>query len=164
TDGVVGMVLPKTGKEVVLKLKQGDVIPVPIGAISWWFNDEINEIKSKEEGLVGAPLSLDESLVSKIRYYRDTYGIYYYLNKLGRKIYDDKVMESGKKSTVIVVPSDICTFSSSAYVDIMELLDEILLNLLANNHIREDMIMPRIDAMTHDSKDNKSRMRAYLKL
>ncbi|CAI8618832.1 unnamed protein product [Vicia faba] len=39
TDGVVGMVLPKTGKEVVLKLKQGDVIPVPIGAISWWFND-----------------------------------------------------------------------------------------------------------------------------
>ncbi|CAK8575987.1 unnamed protein product [Lathyrus sativus] len=39
TNGVVGMVLPKTGKEVVLKLKQGDVIPIPIGAISWWFND-----------------------------------------------------------------------------------------------------------------------------
>ncbi|CAL5214322.1 unnamed protein product [Lathyrus oleraceus] len=39
TDGVVGMVLPKTRKEVVLKLKQGDVIPVPIGTISWWFND-----------------------------------------------------------------------------------------------------------------------------
>lgn len=39
TDGVVGMILPNIGKEVVLKLKQGDVIPVPIGAISWWFND-----------------------------------------------------------------------------------------------------------------------------
>ncbi|XP_058734073.1 11S globulin seed storage protein 2-like [Vicia villosa] len=39
SDGVVGIVLPKTGKEVVLKLKQGDVIPVPIGSISWWFND-----------------------------------------------------------------------------------------------------------------------------
>ncbi|XP_057417537.1 legumin B-like [Lotus japonicus] len=39
TDGVVGMILPNTGKEVVLKLKQGDVIPVPLGAISWWFND-----------------------------------------------------------------------------------------------------------------------------
>lgn len=39
TDGVVGMVLPNTGKEVVLKLKKGDVIPVPIGGVSWWFND-----------------------------------------------------------------------------------------------------------------------------
>ncbi|KAG5058228.1 Glutelin type-A 2 [Glycine soja] len=39
TDGVVGMVLPNTKEEVVLKLKKGDVIPVPIGAVSWWFND-----------------------------------------------------------------------------------------------------------------------------
>ncbi|KAK7359089.1 hypothetical protein VNO77_01035 [Canavalia gladiata] len=39
SDGVVGMVLPNTEKEVVLKLKQGDVIPVPIGGVSWWFND-----------------------------------------------------------------------------------------------------------------------------
>ncbi|CAJ1938303.1 unnamed protein product [Sphenostylis stenocarpa] len=38
-DGVVGMVLPNTDEEVVLKLNQGDVIPVPIGAVSWWFND-----------------------------------------------------------------------------------------------------------------------------
>lgn len=39
TDGVVGLVLPDTKEEVVLKLKQGDVIPVPIGGVSWWFND-----------------------------------------------------------------------------------------------------------------------------
>ncbi|KAK7359088.1 hypothetical protein VNO77_01034 [Canavalia gladiata] len=39
SDGVVGLVLPNTKKEVVLKLKQGDVIPVLIGAVSWWFND-----------------------------------------------------------------------------------------------------------------------------
>lgn len=39
TDGVVGMVLPNTKEEVVLKLKKGDVIPVPIGSVSWWFND-----------------------------------------------------------------------------------------------------------------------------
>ncbi|KAK7318734.1 hypothetical protein RJT34_03441 [Clitoria ternatea] len=38
-DGIVGMVLPTTGKEVVLKLKQGDIIPVPLGAVSWWFNN-----------------------------------------------------------------------------------------------------------------------------
>jgi len=39
TDGVVGMVLPNTEEEVVLKLKQGDVVPVPVGSVSWWFNN-----------------------------------------------------------------------------------------------------------------------------
>ncbi|XP_054804018.1 11S globulin seed storage protein Ana o 2.0101-like [Prosopis cineraria] len=38
TDGLVGMVLPNTTKEIVLSLKKGDVIPVPKGAMSWWFN------------------------------------------------------------------------------------------------------------------------------
>lgn len=28
-----------TREEVVVKLKKGDVIPVPIGSVSWWFND-----------------------------------------------------------------------------------------------------------------------------
>lgn len=45
TNGVVGMILPNTGKEVVLKLKQGDVVPVPIGAVSWWFNDGDSDFK-----------------------------------------------------------------------------------------------------------------------
>lgn len=39
TDGVVGIVIPNSGKELVLKLEQGDIIPVPIGAVSWWFNN-----------------------------------------------------------------------------------------------------------------------------
>ncbi|RDY02616.1 Glutelin type-A 2 [Mucuna pruriens] len=39
SDGVVGLILPNNREEVVLKLKKGDVIPVPIGSISWWFND-----------------------------------------------------------------------------------------------------------------------------
>lgn len=40
SDGVVGMVLPNTTKEVVLRLKKGDIIPVPLGAISWWLNPQ----------------------------------------------------------------------------------------------------------------------------
>ncbi|XP_054778603.1 glutelin type-A 2-like [Prosopis cineraria] len=44
TDGVVGMVLPNTDKEVILKLKKGDVIPVPMGAVSWWFNNGESEL------------------------------------------------------------------------------------------------------------------------
>ncbi|KAK7247312.1 hypothetical protein RIF29_42193 [Crotalaria pallida] len=39
TGGVAGLILPTTGKEVVVKLEQGDVIPVPIGGVSWWFNN-----------------------------------------------------------------------------------------------------------------------------
>ncbi|XP_050272646.1 glutelin type-B 2-like [Quercus robur] len=39
SDGVVGMVLPNTAEEVVLKLKKGDVVPVVLGSVSWWFND-----------------------------------------------------------------------------------------------------------------------------
>ncbi|KAJ6301513.1 hypothetical protein OIU77_015758 [Salix suchowensis] len=39
SDGIVGMVLPNSSKEVVLRLKKGDVIPVPLGALSWWYNN-----------------------------------------------------------------------------------------------------------------------------
>lgn len=39
TDGVVGTVLPNTEKEIVVKLKQGDIIPVPKGTVSWWYNE-----------------------------------------------------------------------------------------------------------------------------
>lgn len=38
-DGLVGMVFPNTSEEVVVKVKKGDVIPVPVGAVSWWFNN-----------------------------------------------------------------------------------------------------------------------------
>ncbi|MED6131015.1 hypothetical protein PIB30_005969 [Stylosanthes scabra] len=44
TNGVAGMVLPNTKKEVVVKLKQGDIIPVSIGSISWWFNNGDSDV------------------------------------------------------------------------------------------------------------------------
>uniref|UniRef100_A0A2N9F3X5 Cupin type-1 domain-containing protein n=1 Tax=Fagus sylvatica TaxID=28930 RepID=A0A2N9F3X5_FAGSY len=44
SDGLVGMVLPNTREEVVLKLKKGDVIPVVQGSVSWWFNDGDSEL------------------------------------------------------------------------------------------------------------------------
>jgi quercetin dioxygenase-like cupin family protein len=40
----VGIVFPNKGEEVVLKLKKGDVIPVPMGEVSWWFNDGDSEL------------------------------------------------------------------------------------------------------------------------
>ncbi|KAJ9158591.1 hypothetical protein P3X46_024156 [Hevea brasiliensis] len=39
TEGIVGVVLPNSAKEVVLKLKKGDIIPVPLGTLSWWYNN-----------------------------------------------------------------------------------------------------------------------------
>ncbi|KAK9116672.1 hypothetical protein Sjap_015619 [Stephania japonica] len=38
-SGKVGMLLQPAPKEKVLRLKKGDIIPVPLGSISWWFND-----------------------------------------------------------------------------------------------------------------------------
>ncbi|WCJ18303.1 RmlC-like cupins superfamily protein [Euphorbia peplus] len=39
TEGLVGVVFPNSSKEVVLNLKKGDIIPVPLGSASWWFNN-----------------------------------------------------------------------------------------------------------------------------
>ncbi|KAG6793864.1 hypothetical protein NC652_004142 [Populus alba x Populus x berolinensis] len=39
SDGIVGMVLPNSSEEVVFRVKKGDVIPVPPGALSWWYNN-----------------------------------------------------------------------------------------------------------------------------
>ncbi|KAK9121905.1 hypothetical protein Syun_019522 [Stephania yunnanensis] len=41
-SGKVGMLLQAASKEKVLRLKKGDIIPVPLGSISWWFNDDKN--------------------------------------------------------------------------------------------------------------------------
>ncbi|KAL1327966.1 hypothetical protein HN51_037941 [Arachis hypogaea] len=43
-NGVAGIVLANTKKEVVVKLKQGDIIPVPIGSVSWWFNNGDSDV------------------------------------------------------------------------------------------------------------------------
>lgn len=43
TEGVTGMLLANSSKEVVLKLQKGDVIPVPLGATSWWYNNGDSE-------------------------------------------------------------------------------------------------------------------------
>lgn len=52
----------------------------------------VNCIVSKKEDLVKAPKILEESRVSKMRYYRDTDCDYYYIEEYGRKIYDDNIV------------------------------------------------------------------------
>lgn len=42
---------------------------------------DLNGIMSKKEYLVEAPKILDESGVSMMRYYKDTDGVYYYLER-----------------------------------------------------------------------------------
>ncbi|KAF2319794.1 hypothetical protein GH714_018952 [Hevea brasiliensis] len=43
TEGIVGVVLPNSAKDVVLKLKKVDVIRVPLGTLSWWYNNGDSE-------------------------------------------------------------------------------------------------------------------------
>ncbi|PIA62802.1 hypothetical protein AQUCO_00200669v1 [Aquilegia coerulea] len=38
-SGLVGILLSGSSEDKVLKLKKGDMLPVPLGATSWWFND-----------------------------------------------------------------------------------------------------------------------------
>ncbi|KAI5397880.1 hypothetical protein KIW84_063625 [Lathyrus oleraceus] len=57
---------------------------------------EINRIMSKEEDFEEAPKILDESGVSMMIYYRDTNGVYHYLEKYEQNVYDDKIVEPVK--------------------------------------------------------------------
>ncbi|GLJ35813.1 hypothetical protein SUGI_0719070 [Cryptomeria japonica] len=42
-SGICGIVLPEAESERVLKVKRGDAIAVPLGVVSWWFNDNPSE-------------------------------------------------------------------------------------------------------------------------
>ncbi|OIW00567.1 hypothetical protein TanjilG_24297 [Lupinus angustifolius] len=42
--GVAGLVTLNSGKEVVVKLEKGDIIPVPLASFSWWFNNGDTDI------------------------------------------------------------------------------------------------------------------------
>ncbi|MCD9646963.1 hypothetical protein HAX54_037228 [Datura stramonium] len=35
---IAGLISPEDSKEVVIKIQKGDALPVPLGAVSWWFN------------------------------------------------------------------------------------------------------------------------------
>ncbi|CAL0325062.1 unnamed protein product [Lupinus luteus] len=42
--GVAGLVTLNSGKEVVVKLEKGDIIPVPVGSFSWWSNNGDSDV------------------------------------------------------------------------------------------------------------------------
>lgn len=44
-DGVAGFVFPNKCNEEVVKLKKGDLILVPTGVTSWWFNDGDSDLE-----------------------------------------------------------------------------------------------------------------------
>uniref|UniRef100_A0A0A0K550 Cupin type-1 domain-containing protein n=1 Tax=Cucumis sativus TaxID=3659 RepID=A0A0A0K550_CUCSA len=44
-NGVTGFIFPNTSNEEVIKLKKGDIIPVPTGVTSWWYNDGDSDLE-----------------------------------------------------------------------------------------------------------------------
>eukprot|EP00253_Pinus_taeda_P005367 PITA_05367 len=43
-SGVAGILIPEAESERVVKIRKGDAIAVPMGVISWWFNDNPLEV------------------------------------------------------------------------------------------------------------------------
>lgn len=94
-----------------------------------------------------------------MRYYMDIDGDYYYLEESGKKVYDDKVMDP------INDPSDEAGGSSSGllYADSKSCLYELVGKILADNQIREERIMTRIDSMVKESEGSQVKLKNKLK-
>lgn len=94
-----------------------------------------------------------------MRYYMDIDGDYYYLEESGKKVYDDKVMDP------INDASDEAGGSSSGllYADLKSCLYELVGKILADNQIREERIMARIDSMVKESEESQVKLKNKLK-
>lgn len=94
---------------------------------------EITKIVSKEEDSAEAPKVLDYAGVSKMRYFRDSNGDYYYLEESGRKLYDDEAMEFDKDP--YVEAAGCSSSSSSLSSNLKPYLDELVRRISTDNQI-----------------------------
>lgn len=79
------------------------------------------------------PKILDYGGVSVMRYYKDPInGSYFYLEEFGRKVYDDKIVESPRDSSVKTISSYLSS-SGSLYVELKTYLDELIMKPRENN-------------------------------
>lgn len=120
---------------------------------------EVNGIIFEEASLIEAPKILDEYVVSKMIYYMDTHGDYYYPEEFRKKTYNDKVEDSIKD------PSNEASESSFGFLsaDLRFYLDELVRKILADNQVREEMIIVHIDSVTKESEESQGKLRSELK-
>lgn len=91
-------------------------------------------------------------------------GNYYYLEESGIHIYDVKIVEHVKKTAETTDPFAASVgVSSSTSPDVKTLIDDMLYTLLADNQVREDQIMVRINVIAHASEESKLRMKNGVK-
>lgn len=50
---------------------------------------ELNGVTSAEEDLVEASTLVDSTAIKLMRYFQDDKGVYYYLDNIGRYVYED---------------------------------------------------------------------------
>lgn len=117
----------------------------------------VSGIVSKEEDMVESQKIMDYYGVSKMRYYRDPDGDYYYLGEPGRHVYDDKVVEPIKNPSD--EPNGPSFGSLSANLDLHELVGYIL----DGNQSREDMIITHIDSVAKESEESRVKLKSVLK-
>ncbi|KAL5082020.1 hypothetical protein RYX36_010441 [Vicia faba] len=106
-------------------------------------NIEVNGIVSNEEDLVEDLTIMDEYRVSMMRYYRYIDGVYYYLEKSGRQMYDDRIMETVKDPSNEVGASSYGLLST----DVKTYLDKLVRNILEDNKVKEEIIMGKIEVV-----------------
>lgn len=105
--------------------------------------------------MVEAPNILDEYGVSMMRYYRDTDNLYYYLEKLGWKVYDGKIMELEKSFTNHVGSSGVGLLS----VDARFYFDEFFRKIMEDNHVWEERIMSRIEVVAKEAEEGREKLK-----
>lgn len=81
-----------------------------------------------------------------MRYYRDTDGVYYYLRKPCRKVYDDQIVEPMKDL------SDEAGASGTGLLSAVmkTYLDELVRKILEDNQVREERIMAHIESVAKE--------------
>ncbi|CAI8592780.1 unnamed protein product [Vicia faba] len=120
---------------------------------------EVNGIVSKEEDFVEDLTIMDEYRFSMMRYYIYIDGVYYYLEKSGRQMYDDRIMETVKDPSNEVGASSYGLLST----DVKTYLDKLVRKILEDNKVKEEIIMGKIEVVAKKGEESRNRLKEELK-
>lgn len=139
---------------------------------------DLNGISSADEDLVKTPKPIDSNVISLMHYFKDENNVYYYLDNVGRYIYEDKIevlegldIKHKKKNMMsIIVPGHIGSSSSTSPSssdrllsnDAKAYLDGLVSKIMVDSHIREKHFHVHIDLVAKEEKERDQKIQAKL--
>lgn len=93
--------------------------------------------------MLKSPKILEESEVSIMRNFHDTDCVYYYLEKSGRKMYDDWIVKPRKDYTIEDGSFDAGVLST----DVRAYFDELFGKFMVDNQVHENRFLSHIKIM-----------------